>query len=589
MAYHNASIAETIDTLNLTHFLPAIQREFVWDPGRIVMLFDSVLRGYPISSFLYWNLKPQNASAWEFYDFIKHGSDRGVRNKAAYVSGVPNLTIVLDGQQRLTSLLIGLRGSYEFKKKYMWWDNPAAWEVRRLHLDVLKDAGRLPDDGEEGIRYGLEFLKKSSEQSAGHYWLEVGEILRSDSETAYEKYRAKVLKKVATAGYRGDPRVPEKNLDCLYRAVWRDQSIAYHVETDQDYDRVLYIFVRANQGAIQLSKSDLLLSMMTARWSHKNARNEVYDFVDRINKDLPLPNNVDKDFVMKSCLVLSDLPVAYQVKNFNRSNLQLIADNWGRIKSAVEKTLRLVNKFGISRDTLTSANALIPVAYYFMQHPARNLQGTSAYDAENVPLVHAWVLTSLLNNLFGGQSDRALSAARQAFKGGGDGFPIEALVAALESMGRRPRFDEVALQDFLAITYGDRACFLALSLLYDAANWGHTPYQQDHIVPQVLFKKKHLEELGFDEARRSRYLELRDRIGNLELLTESENQQKLAQGFEPWLATRSADFRKTHLIPDDDALLHFDYFEEFVAARERLITNRLLSLFGGQAPTGWGS
>jgi hypothetical protein len=222
----------------------------------------------------------------------------------------------------------------------------------------------------------------------------------------------------------------------------------------------------------------------------------------------------------------------------------------------------------------------------FMQHPRRNLQGESSYDAENVPLVHAWVLTSLLNNLFGGQSDRALDAARQAFKGGADGFPVEALVAALESTGKRPQFDEVALQDFLAITYGNRDCFLALSLLYDAANWGHTPFQQDHIVPQSLFQKKHFEELGFAEERRTKYLELRDLIGNLELLTESENQQKSAQEFEPWLATRSDDFRQTHLIPEDDALLDFDHFEEFVAARERLITNRLLSLFGGQAPMG---
>jgi len=118
LAYQNASIAETIDSLNVTHFLPAIQREFVWGPDRIVMLFDSILRSYPISSFLYWHLKHENASSWEFYDFVKRGSARGARNKIANVTGVQNLTIILDGQQRLTSLLIGLRGQYEFKKRY---------------------------------------------------------------------------------------------------------------------------------------------------------------------------------------------------------------------------------------------------------------------------------------------------------------------------------------------------------------------------------------------------------------------------------------------------------------------------------------
>jgi hypothetical protein len=583
VAYQNASIAETIDALNVTHFLPAIQREFVWGPDRIVMLFDSVLRGYPISSFLYWHLKHENAAAWEFYDFVRRGSARGARNKSAIVTGVPSLTIVLDGQQRLTSLLIGLRGQYEFKKRYGRYDNPDTWQIRRLHLDLLKNPAQLPEDGEEGLRYGLEFLEKRPERNQQHFWIEAGEVLRHDTEQSFEEFRAETLEVIRTTGFDGDTRVPEKNLDRLYHAIWTDKAVAYFVETDQDYDRVLDIFVRANQGAVRLSKSDLLLSMMTARWSHKNARNEVYDFVDRLNMNMPLDNSFDKDFVMKSCLVLSDLPVAYQVRNFNRKNLELIATNWDRIKSALERTVRLVNRFGISRDNLTSANALIPVAYYFMQHPRRKLQGTSQFDDENVPRVHTWVLTSLLNNLFGGQSDRALTVARQAMQSTGDdddAFPLEGLVESLETAGRRPRFDDVAVEDFLETEYGDWDCFLALSLLYDNANWGHMPHELDHIFPRKMFSKKSFDDLGWSEDRRKRYLDLRDCIGNLQLLTESENRSKSGKDFSKWLSTRSSDFRNTHLIPVNDKLLKFERFEEFVASREELIRARLESLFG---------
>jgi len=583
LAYQNASIAETIDNLNVTHFLPAIQREFVWGPDRIVMLFDSVLRGYPISSFLYWHLKHENADSWEFYDFVKRGSARGARNTSANVAGVPNLTIVLDGQQRLTSLLIGLRGQYEFKKRYGRYDNPETWQVRRLYLDLLKNPVQIPEDGEEGLRYGLQFIEKGPERIAEHFWIEVGEILRFDTEQSFEEFRAETLDAIRATGFVGDMRVPEKNLDRLYHSVWTDKAIAYFVETDQDYDRVLDIFVRANQGAVRLSKSDLLLSMMTARWSHKNARNEVYDFVDRLNRDMQLPNSFDKDFVMKSCLVLCDLPVAYQVRNFNRKNLGLIAKNWQSIKSALERTVRLTNRFGISRDNLTSANALIPVAYYFMQHPSHKLQGTSQFDAENVPKVHAWVLTSLVNNLFGGQSDRALTAARQALQSidaEEDAFPLEALVEALESAGRRPRFDDVALEDFLETEYGDWDCFLALSLLYDNANWGHLPHELDHIFPRKMFSKKSFGDLGWSDERRQRYLNLRDCIGNLQLLTEPENRSKSGKDFSKWLRTRSDEFRRTHLIPEDDDLLKFERFEDFVSAREELIRARLGALLG---------
>lgn len=44
------------------YVLPAIQREFVWDQDRIVRLFDSLMRGYPIGSFLFWNIEPKQAA-----------------------------------------------------------------------------------------------------------------------------------------------------------------------------------------------------------------------------------------------------------------------------------------------------------------------------------------------------------------------------------------------------------------------------------------------------------------------------------------------------------------------------------------------
>ena len=60
---------------------------------------------------------------------------------------------------------------------------------------------------------------------------------------------------------------------------------------------------------------------------------------------------------MKSCLVLTDLPVVYKVQNFNNANLSLIRQQWPAIKKAVERGVDLANSFGIDRDNLTSVNA----------------------------------------------------------------------------------------------------------------------------------------------------------------------------------------------------------------------------------------
>src|SRR5688572_820410 len=106
MSYRSETIAVAASRINRQYFLPAIQREFVWKPEQIVQLFDSIMRGYPISSFLFWELKPENRDKWQVYKFLeKARQGGGIHNELASTDGVPNLTLVLDGQQRLTSLL----------------------------------------------------------------------------------------------------------------------------------------------------------------------------------------------------------------------------------------------------------------------------------------------------------------------------------------------------------------------------------------------------------------------------------------------------------------------------------------------------
>ena len=96
--------------MNRQYFLPAIQREFVWKQEQIVQLFDSIMRGYPISSFLFWSVNPENRDKWQVYKFIERARQGGTHNELVNTDGVANLVLALDGQQRLTSLMIGLRG-----------------------------------------------------------------------------------------------------------------------------------------------------------------------------------------------------------------------------------------------------------------------------------------------------------------------------------------------------------------------------------------------------------------------------------------------------------------------------------------------
>lgn len=182
------------------------------------------------------------------------------------MDGIQQLTLILDGQQRFTSMMIGLRGTYTTKKKYQRWDNPNAWVEQRLYIDLFKD----PEDESEsdaGLRYSFRFRSDAPEPTADHYWFKVGQILDFDERKKYDRFRMEARKNLP-GGVDGDRDLLfELNLDRLYQVVWNEPLIWYYTEHDQDYDRVLDIFIRANEGGTVLSKSDLLLPTVVAKYA----------------------------------------------------------------------------------------------------------------------------------------------------------------------------------------------------------------------------------------------------------------------------------------------------------------------------------
>ena len=115
MEYIPIRVSDIIRQVNRDIFLPAIQREFVWGTDRIERLFDSIMADFPIGSFLYWRLEQKNKDEWPVYEFLRDFDSEDPHNPPANMAGITkDITLVLDGQQRITSVYIGLKGSYRY-------------------------------------------------------------------------------------------------------------------------------------------------------------------------------------------------------------------------------------------------------------------------------------------------------------------------------------------------------------------------------------------------------------------------------------------------------------------------------------------
>lgn len=586
MPYDSTTVALTVDKINHEYFLPAIQRPFVWGPEQMVALFDSLMKGYPISSFLYWNVASENAVQWQIYKFAEHFRFGEIHNEIADTSG-RKPTLVLDGQQRLTSMLIGLRGSFTVKAKGKRWDNPNAWQRKRLYIDLLVDPAQIPRSEEANDiehPYGFELFESSPQSGPTNLWIKVGDILNYSDPAHFAAFVSKTLERLPATKDWTVVETAKRNLQRLYDMIWVDRIISFYTETDQDYDRVLGIFVRANDAGTKLSRSDIMLSMMSSKWTDISAREEIYNFVETLNNRLDRKNDVSKDFVMKACLLLSGLDHIYQVKNFTNRNLAIMRGNWMKIQQSLKRTFQLVNSFGIDRENLTSLNSLMPIAYYLHKTEFDILSATTSFFVTNAERIRRWLIAALLSRVFGGQSDHTIGAAKDAIDSSlreTRDFPLFALNRALTRQIKRPsNLTGEALAEAMEFQYGNREIFLLLSLLYENKGWGSLNYHVDHIFPQSRIDRKILMKNNIPMSKIEQLSSCANRIGNLQLLTSAENLEKSNATFEDWIRTRDRSVLDKHLIPENEHLWSVMMLPQFVAEREKRIMKRLLSLQG---------
>lgn len=545
MSYVSTTIKNVInDIKDCKYILPDIQRGYVWKMEQIENLFDSLLRGYPINSFLFWKIETSNLKDYNFYVFIKDYSLASTNNNIINPAGITEFTAILDGQQRLTSLYIGLYGSYTERKKGVKKTNPNAFLKKYLYLNLLYD--ETADEEANIKKFGFKFLSENDAKAKGfneqNLWLKANDIIeKSISDFLIENDDVKKLTK----------ENQKKVVDLIthfQNKINEAQVINYYEEREQDLDKVLNIFVRVNSGGTQLSYSDLLMSTVSATWENKNAREEIEKIVLDINN---LGFCITKDFVMKASLMLTDIDIKFMVKNFVKMNVQKIENEWGDIRKYLILTFEILHKYGYNNEYMSSYNAVLPIAYYLKKRNANTDNFLNKSDKDVNIIIH-WLRIAFIKQVFGGSSDGTLTRYREIIKDNSSStFPIK----EIEKKFKGRREDIIfSMEDIIELVdntdYSDKKkLFTVLSCIYIPNI--NEQISIDHMYSKSYFgNEKNINSLGFDKGEAFDFVH---NISNLQFLGITENIEKSNMPYDKWIIQKiekDKSYKTYNLIPD---------------------------------------
>jgi len=546
-------------------WLPLIQRHFVWTEDQIAKLFDSIMREYPISTLLVWRTR----ESVKHRKFVENYT-RDIDITSLYVPDHNHSKMmVLDGQQRLQSLFIGLKGSYG---------------GRELYFNVLSGAVVAPEE----IRFRFAFLDNGK---ASWPWVRFKDIVSPHAKLAMD-ISEQLVEAAPSPLNADDLRTVQRNVERARQHFVNDPIITYQeldgIDDPDAYklDDVVEIFIRANSGGTKLGKSDLLFSLLAGSWDA--ADREIEALLDELNGGM---FEFDRDFVLKSCLTVLGKGARYEVNKFRdgKTKEEIIAD-WPKLAEAMKNVRDFVvsSTYIRSDKAMPSYLALIPLIYYCYWHP-RDFERREKELARHL-------LRVLVASAYGGSPDNLIDKIVKSIQKRGD-FDTSEVEGIIRDEGRSL---EITPSVIYRQMYGSRTIHLFFNLWYSEFQYNpaldaNGP-QIDHIFPQSVLKRVRVVNTETGIRNLMAYTsEKRDQIANCMLLTAKENGfgegRKCDTLPKVWFArsrfssdAEHADYLRKHLIPTDPALWELDRFPLFIEARKELIKEKFSYMLRSEPP-----
>jgi len=549
------------------YVMPAFQRQFVWDMERIEKLWDSILLGYPVATFLFWNINENNVSKDTYFcDFLKSVvfDSRKQPDSTNYELITVNdfnvtNTAVLDGQQRLTSLYLSLFGNITLRPKSA---RKVSGEKICVKLLVELNKHKIDVDEEEynSKKFDISFSDKIGKLSPTQF--EIRKILDpefqdDDSENKDER-RKKAIEETIKYVPADSKDYARNILNNLYKKVYVDKLIRYTEILDMNQDDALEMFVRFNSGGKSLSKSQITMSIFEAYWP--SAKSE---FGKALSGSF---DGFDSEFIIRTALLLYGDVVK---SNINKKISDQLKNDWKDFVKALNNLDALLKDLQIDISRFKNGwNVLLPIIYVIYYNP----DYLEFKDAIQSYLVRAILFTYFQSGTTG---------KLQQMKNNINAYDMTISIDMLEQMNEL-RVTDAKLDDVVNTEKGSRVA--GEVLYYISKDWINTKlykYEPDHLHPHERFDEA--KPTGVDAADWKRWRANRNRVPNLWLLEGRSNGGKNAMRLIDYYNDMNEDQQKTFLsqamIPEGTSLELKD-FDTLYSIRKENILAKIKDLVG---------
>ncbi|NPV14031.1 DUF262 domain-containing protein [candidate division WOR-3 bacterium] len=568
MAYWiNHEISKVIELIEKEDFvLPVIQRKLVWDEEHITLLFDTILKGDSFGAIMTLKDIKGTKPLFEFRPFDKDF----VEGKNILSTRVDKITkhisYVIDGQQRLYAIYIGLTGSYN--SRYLYFDLLSEWDKDDFYLQFALDKN-------------ME-LKSRVDAADGNgtrrtFWYRVKDLYSqlASAGNPHQRVVQQIFDDYHEENFTDDEKESiKKNVENFAQQFFSCKNIGIcevllNTEKDIYYNRrkTVELFRRLNQSGTKLDASELIASVLKSF----TADNEEFLYED-INEFLDL--NLGQDEIIKLIFILQDnhrkelLDVEQQDSDFIQKNRDRILNSIRGTKQFLIAS-RLYNFF---KDYRPSVIPLYFIAYHLFHKTEINIDSLKDYfnnveDNEDYKLIYKWIYLSLLNGVF-----RRRGAGWTAYKTGirkilevmkehkNKEFPVDKLFKMYIdyplSFDDNIREDKLDSYDFSFLMY----------IIYERCS-KFREEDIDHIHPYAILEKIGLSPDGINT------------VANKQLLDRGTNRgNKSNKELKDWINSlnNKEHYLKRHLIPQKEELWMSCNYQKFIKERRALIKNKLV-------------